>query len=429
VPIVTAVHHAPVDGDATGLNAALVSEVGVEHGWPFYVADVDRLRANINRLRDALAWSVCDAEIAYSLKTNYLAAFLHAARELDVTAEVVSELEFHYARDLGFAAPDILVNGPGKGQSFLGRALVGGSRVNVDSLEELDAVSRIAEGAGRDLDIGVRVAFAFDGESRFGLDLAEPSVLHEVRRVLREGRVRVVGAHLHTSGRRSPESFGARLRRLAAAFDALGTTERPDYLDVGGGIMGSLPADLAAQLSEPAATYGEYAEVLGQTLRSLYGDDQPRLILEPGTGLLADTMSLYAPVVSLKCTNGQTVAITTASYLDVRPLRGPINPPVRVLGLAGAPSDRCPSGPIRLVGDTCMEIDMLHDGFGAPVRDLRVGDVLEFRNVGAYTLSLRPSFIEPAPAVVECPQSSGPARVLRPRMSARDFGRLYGGPS
>jgi diaminopimelate decarboxylase len=408
-------------GTALGRDRAL--ELGNEHGWPFYLASVERLETNISRLRRALVGALVDPEISYSLKTNYLAAFVRAARDQGLTAEAVSELEFEYALHLGYAHSEILVNGAGKSETFLARALTGGARLNVDSVDELEAVSALGAARGQVVDIGVRVSFSFSEPSRFGLDLDDPDVLEAVRRIHRRGWVRVRGAHCHTSARRSPTSFGRRLRRLAESYQQVAGSGRPTYLDVGGGMMGALPGDLAEQLPEPAAGYGDYADVLGATMRSLYADDQPRLVVEPGTGLLADTMSLYATVTCVKDEGGRTTATTTASYLDVAPLRGTVNPSVRVVEGEGPYLDQ---GPVRLVGTTCMEIDVLHRGLRAPSRGLRTGDVVEFRNVGAYTISMRPAFIGPTPSVLALDGSGPPARVLRPRQSILEFAAQYG---
>lgn len=412
---------------ATGLDRTDAVRLAAEHGWPIYVADVGRLRSNIVRMYREFSRTLRDVEISYSFKTNYLARFIQVARELGLTAEVVSELEFDFARDLGFSGTQILVNGPVKSGIFMQRALEQGARVNIDSFEELITLDDLGRAGRSPVDVGLRVSYGFHGRSRFGIDLEDPDICRAIRQVLDAGHVRVAGAHVHTPGRRSPASFQLRLRCVAAAMERVGIA-RPDYLDVGGGFMGTVPPDLAQQLAEPQASYQEYAEALGETMSGLFGEDQPRLIVEPGTGLLADTMTLYAPVTSVKrSAAGSTVAIVDASLHDIKPLRGTIDPSVRVLGrdaTRGGTDLRTES--VQLAGNTCMEIDVLHTGLETAGERIAAGDVLEFRNVGAYTVSLRPSFIAPTPAVLESPRRDEPARVLRPRGTSADLGRAYG---
>ncbi|WP_028925032.1 alanine racemase [Pseudonocardia acaciae] len=400
------------------LDRTAAAALGAAHGWPFYLADLGRLRANIAGLQSALAATVAKREVGYSFKTNYLAAFIAEARACGVAAEVVSELEFDYALDLGYSGSEVVVNGPVKSPAFLARCLRAGAVVNVDSMEELRAVADLRpSGAAQ---VGIRVPAGVRGaRSRFGIDTNDPATRAEVRRMLATRAVQIDGIHCHTAVARSAESFGTRLRTIAETFDSLRPGVRPDFLDVGGGMMSAVPEDIALQLSFPVETYADYAEALGRELHSFYGNDQPRLIVEPGMGLLADTMSLYAPVVSVKRGPSHTVAVVMASVLDVKPLRGAIEPSIRVVRADGG----IDSESVEVTGNTCMEIDVLHNALEVTGPPLRAGDILEIRNVGAYSISLRPNFIEPAPAVL----ALGPEpEVLRPRMTAADFGHLYG---
>lgn len=404
--------------------------LGAAHGWPFYLADLDRLRANIDGLGSALTGTVMKQELAYSFKTNYLAAFITQAQARGVAAEVVSELEFDYALELGYRGFETIVNGPVKTPGFIARCLGLGATLNVDSMEELRTVAGLAPSTtGRFAQVGIRVPVrGLADHSRFGIDADDPETRAELRRILGTGAVEIDGIHCHTSVARSAETFGTRLRIIAETFDALRPGVRPAFLDVGGGMMSSVPDDIARQLSSPVETYADYAEAIGRELCSFYGRDQPRLIVEPGMGLLADTMSLYAPVISVKRGAGRTVAVVGASVLDVKPLRGPIEPSVRVARPDDGRRAASEPNPLEVTGNTCMEIDVLHTALEVAGPSPRPGDIVEIRNVGAYSISLRPNFIEPAPAVLAPPADGGEpeATVLRPRMTAAEFGYLYG---
>jgi diaminopimelate decarboxylase len=60
----------------------------------------------------------------------------------------------------------------------------------------------------------------------------------------------------------------------------------------------------------------------------------------------------------------------------------------------GVPGDGVPTD---VVGYTCMEHDCLQAGCEQP---LRPGDYVIFDNVGAYTVVMKPPFIQPAPAIL-----------------------------
>ena len=55
------------------------------------------------------------------------------------------------------------------------------------------------------------------------------------------------------------------------------------------------------------------------------------------------------------------------------------------------------SAPVDIVGYTCMEHDCLYRDCKEAVRP---GDFVVFESVGAYTVVMKPPFIQPAPAIL-----------------------------
>ena len=53
--------------------------------------------------------------------------------------------------------------------------------------------------------------------------------------------------------------------------------------------------------------------------------------------------------------------------------------------------------PIDITGFTCLEQDILFKDFP---EELKVGDVIEFRNVGGYSVVYKPPFIQPCCSMV-----------------------------
>ena len=82
-----------------------------EYGSPLYVVSESRLRRDYRDFLAAFSEPFVDTRIAYSVKTNYLAAVCAVLREEGAWMEVVSGLEYELARALDVPAAEIIMNG------------------------------------------------------------------------------------------------------------------------------------------------------------------------------------------------------------------------------------------------------------------------------------------------------------------------------
>lgn len=407
------------------LSWGTLDAVAARHGASFYVADVDGFEDNYRRFLHAFRELYPKTSIGYSYKTNYLPAFILRADELGAYSEVVSPFEYDYARQLGIPGERIIFNGPIKRPDELADALASGAIVNVDSVPELGDVIRVAEGLGGPFPVGIRCYLSEHApRSRFGIDLATPGGRDVLAAIDGAAGLRLAGLHNHQSGDRSAKRYRERTKALidlhASALDG-----RPlDFVDVGGGFGGNVSPALAAQLASPPATLQEYAEAVAGQMREAYGHDGPRLILEPGMALLADTMTFVTRVETTKPHRG--LAVVDGSVFNARPLwdilRGSHNPPITVVPAEhGTPPS---TGAWDVVGHSCVEVDVLHRGHEGP---LAIGDYVVVENVGAYTTVLNAPFIRGTPPIIEM-DHEGATRVLRPELTAQDLARSNGTP-
>ena len=113
-------------------------------------------------------------------------------------------------------------------------------------------------------------------------------------------------------------------------------------------------------------------------------------------------MKFVAKLIDIKTVRSRTVALVSGSVYDTKPTLHSKNMPVTVLHESDGPSTAEVTGPVDIVGYTCMEHDCLYRGFEGP---LCIGDYVVFDSVGAYTNVLRPPFINPSPAIVACDDS------------------------
>jgi diaminopimelate decarboxylase len=394
-----------------------VLELVAEHGSPLWIADADRVRERLAGFRAAWEAAWPEVDVAYSYKTNRLGAFLQAVHADGAAAEVVCGAEYAIARDLaGVPGTRIVVNGPAKPPGLLRRAAAEGALVIVDSFDELERAA--AAGVRR---AGLRVAQpGFGGLTRFGIAAADVVAAGRLAASLGLA-VEALSVHLVSTDLRAPltperplagavavawpgppaahAEAAATLARLAAAL----ADERVAIatLDLGGGF----PA---------APAVARHAAAVAQALRAQRFTG--RLVLEPGRALVADAVHLACTVVATKTLpDGRRCAVVDAGT-NLLPGTLWAWPRIEALGRpAGSVGAR--SSPWLVSGPLCLNVDVLHPA--ADLGDLRAGDVLVVRDVGAYHQTHSTQFGEPRPAVVV--RDGGRWRLGRRREEVADL--------
>src|SRR3989344_4587463 len=102
-----------------------------QYGSPLLIFTERIILEKYRRLKEALEQYYPHAQIAYSVKTNYLPALMGILKEEGAFTEVVSGFEFWLARKLGFKPQEIIFNGPDKKTADIETALREGIMLNV----------------------------------------------------------------------------------------------------------------------------------------------------------------------------------------------------------------------------------------------------------------------------------------------------------
>lgn len=177
------------------------------------------------------------------------------------------------------------------------------------------------------------------------------------------------------SQQRDPRRWEAPIAQAAAAFAQLWEAGlRPRILDVGGG--------LPARHQGRCPGLGAYRRAILDAIERHFGAVRPRLLLEPGRGIVGDAGQLVAEVVGVSWRSGRrwvTLDVGIFSGL-VEALGEEIRYRLRTDRRGGELT------PAVLVGPTCDSVDVIYEK--TPVLlpdDLREGDRVIFRSAGAYT--------------------------------------------
>ncbi|MPY86449.1 MAG: diaminopimelate decarboxylase [Luteitalea sp.] len=406
---------------AVHVDSSVLAAIAAGQGSPFYIADTEQLQSNLRALLESFRTYYPVTSVGYSYKTNYSPAFIRCAHNLGAYAEVVSRLELDLAIALGVPGSKIIFNGPIKTADDLTLALRAGARVNIDSLAEARLMAKIARSSASELSLGIRCNLGPGTPgSRFGVDLDTAEGKDVIGTLDACPNVRIRGLHCHYCGDRNASGYRDRIRHMIRLHATALGGRHVEFFDIGGGFSSRMSPELAAQFTAPPSSFHDYAAAIAQEMASTYGATGPELILEPGMGVLADTMTLVTRVQAVKRLQGRNLAVVDGSVFNIKPLRGSINLPIVVVQGCSNPGAKV-TMPVDVVGHTCMEVDVLHTGYAGAIGE---GDWVIIPNVGAYTNVLNAPFIRGTPAIVEL-RDRGNYGVLRRASTLDDLLATY----
>ncbi len=406
------------------LSWQLLQDLEQKHGGCFYLLDLSKFKDNYCQFLGSFRSIYQNTNIGYSYKTNYIPRICQSVYELGGYAEVVSQMEYDLAIKIGVPPARIIFNGPLKYPRDLERAVIAGSTVNLDSLQEVQIICELAQKLpAQQISVGLRCNFDIGTDliSRFGLDVENGDLDYIFEKFKELGNCHVKGLHCHfTTAQRSLESYALRAKKIIETTDKYFPDRPPEFIDVGGGYFGHMDEDLRQQFDFYIPTYQEYAEVIATQFKQRFtGDLQPELIIEPGVALVANVMKFVGKVVALKTIRSRHLALVTGSIHTVKPSK---QLPLTVYKNESNHAHIESNTPIDLVGYTCMEHDCLYPAYPVPVS---VGDYTVFDNVGAYSVVFKPPFIWPSPPIVSYDSTTNIYTLARRQETTQDVFATY----
>jgi diaminopimelate decarboxylase len=385
-----------------------------EHPAPIYLQESAVLRASAARMKRAFQQRLPEVAFYFAVKSNNHPRVAGILIEEGFGLDVSSGQELEMALSLG--AGDIVFSGPGKTDAELRMALAHADRVVVllDSFGELERLGPLAASMNVTIRCGVRLTVNPTGLWRkFGIPLHDlPALMAAARR---HPRVALSGLQFHSSWNLSPApqiAFIGELGRTLAAMPAAALVQI-EFIDIGGGYwpeqgewlqaagtdqgkrrqaLGQPAEGHDAHYHLPAASIESFAEALGAAVRRhLLTIVACRICLEPGRWICNDAVHLLLSVVDKKApdlviTDAGTNAIGWERFeTDYFPVLNLTRPSLE-------------EKPCHILGSLCTPHDVWgYTYFGT---DIRPGDILLIPTQGAYTFSLRQTFIKPLPCVI-----------------------------
>lgn len=366
---------------------------------PYFIIDEAILQKYYHMLTDSLRQNWNNYLVGYSFKTNSLPWLVSFVKKNGACAEVVSEDEYLLARRLGYQNQEIIYNGPYKSESSFREVLLAGGYVNLDSRLELAWLSGLAsEYPSQMFSVGIRANFDLEkmcpGETtmgevsgRFGF-CYETGKFAEALQMLRQiPNVSVTGLHLHSSSKSRSVKIFRSIAQMACKLQQEFNLSL-SYVDLGGGYCGGM---------EGRPEYPDYFPAVAEELSKCFSPKKTKLIVEPGISLISKCTTFVTSVFDTRDIKGTRYVMTDGSRFNIDATMIKTSHLFHVIYDDKNTAKR-PVIPQQVIsGYTCMECDRMFTYENQP--ELMPGDQIVYENVGGYTMSLNPLFIQYFPAV------------------------------
>lgn len=347
----------------------------------YYAIYRNKIKDNVQKLKQAFTDKNLDFELFYSVKTNFSKPVLSAISESGYSFEILSDFEWEKVR--GFNPKALVLNGPGKDTKLVNDILekVDILYFNIDNDTDFEILKNIESKLLDKVRIGLRVYPNADGVwNRFGYDISSKDLSEIVKKV--ESVRKLSGFHIHFSTNNFRISnYRLSLFKIKEFLDK--SEKQLDFLDIGGGL--------------PAANEFVYESEIYQKLPNMISELFPKIkiISEAGRNIVADAVNLETKVISLKKTGENKFQINIDTnimhfqcffekkyWVEYKPKMRHSRQPTE----------------IEICGNSCMQIDKISDSMIIE-QNPEVGDEVVIHNIGAYSYSQAADFITAIPEV------------------------------
>lgn len=347
---------------------------------PFVVINLDVIKKNYMALKENFPY----ADIYYAIKANPHDEVVSLLAELGSCFDIASRYELDKVLRLGVSPDRLSYGNTIKKERDVEYFYEKGVRLfATDSKEDLKTISEKAPGSKVYVRILVENTSSADWplSRKFG---CHPDMAYDLVIMARNLGLVPYGISFHVgSQQRDIGQWNEALVKTRYLMDSLEEEEdiKLQMINMGGGFP--------AHYISPANELEDYATEISRYLEEDFGEDRPRIILEPGRSLVGDSGVLGAEVVMVsKKTN---TALFKWVYLDAGVMNGlfeTINESIKYPIVTSKDVPGAKTGEVVLAGPTCDSMDIMYEDFKYQLpKGLKVGDRVYFLSTGAYTSS------------------------------------------
>lgn len=359
-----------------------LTTIANEVGTPTYVYSAAHIRHQFERLQGAMQRALpADRQplLCYACKANSNIAILSLLRSMGSGLETVSHGEMLRGLEAGFDPSKIVTTGVGKSEEEIATLIKAGiHQINIESLPELERISKVADAVGKDISVVFRLNPDIGGGShnknttgrktdKFGISAAK--VFEGYKMAKDMARVHVVGMSMHIGSQVSEvPTFKTAFEKLPQLVNDL-RAEGYDVsrLDIGGGFPIQYDDENLLDLDA-------YAQWVNDIVIPL----DVEIVMEPGRYLVGNAGILLSRVEYVKEAEEREFLILDAAMNDmIRPTLYDAYHAIEAVEHRDNPTRSYDVvGPICESGDTFAT--------QRPIAQMQQGDLAVIKSAGAY---------------------------------------------
>ncbi len=318
--------------------------------------------------------------IFFSVKSNSNQAILKLMQSLNIGADVVSIGELKRSLSAGFSPKKIIFEGVGKSKNDLIYAIKKNIRlINVESIEEIKILQKLAFEQNKDVDIGVRLNPNIDGGTiskistgkktdKFGIELYE--IDNIINLISNCKNLNLIGISCHIGSQISNidayKNTFIEMKKAADKFSSSGINIK--HVDLGGGFH------IQYNKNDPKFKIEE----VKKELDNCFGQSEYELSFEPGRFLVAEAGILITSIINTKNNGGINYLIVDAGMNTlVRPAMYNAHHNITVLN-----NQSLKSQTYTVAGPICESSDVFIKDINLPEQN--IDDILLIEDTGAY---------------------------------------------
>ena len=349
---------------------------------PLYVYDAEKIISQYDKLQNAFS-SVKQLKINYAVKALSNISILKVFKSLNAGLDTVSVQEVQLGLKAGFAPEDIIFTPNGVSLDEIEQAMGLGVQINIDNIAILEQFGQkypkvpvcirmnphVMAGGNSKISVG-------HIDSKFGISIHQ---LPHIHRVVENTGMFIHGVHMHTGS--DIYDIDAFLRATEILFNVAASFKDLEYIDFGSGFKvpykeGDIQTDIEELGEKLSKRFNAFCKEFGRDLT---------LMFEPGKYLVSEAGRFLVHVNVVKQTTS-TVFASVDSGLNhlIRPMFYDAYHHIENISN--------PKGKKRfytVVGYIC-ETDTF--GTNRQICEIKEGDVLSFRNAGAYCFSMASNY-------------------------------------
>ena len=347
---------------------------------PCVVINLKTIKKNYQKLRENFPY----ADIFYAIKANPHEEIITMLNEMGACFDIASRYELDKVLKLGVSPERLSYGNTIKKAKDIAYFYEKGVRMfATDSKDDLKNIAQFAPGSRVYVRILVENTTSADWplSRKFG---CHPDMAYDLCIQARDSGLIPYGISFHVgSQQRDIGQWNDAIAKTKYLMDSLEEEEdiKLEMVNMGGGF----PASYVT----PANDLSEYASEISRYLDDDFGEERPRIILEPGRSLVGDSGVLVTEVVMISRKNN--TALFRWVYLDTGLFNGLIetlNESLKYPIITDKDEGCKKWGEVVLAGPTCDSMDIMYEDYKYSLpTNLKPGDRVYFLTTGAYTSS------------------------------------------